>query len=141
MRDHPNGRTPRGGAGWMVVRHGAVAGGPARPMRRSPMAQRAITPVPTARRGTVVTPLTAEVRVARGRAARAVSPRSSLGQFEPRPDRPDPIGLLEQQGESRVAELVPIRYGRMLVSPFAFFRGAALIMASDLSSTPTSGLR
>ena len=57
-----------------------------------------------------------------------------------RGDRPDPIELLERQAETRVPELVPIRYGRMLVSPFTFYRGAALIMASDLSATPRSGL-
>jgi uncharacterized protein (DUF2252 family) len=55
--------------------------------------------------------------------------------------RPDPIDLLEQQATTRVAELVPLRYSRMLVSPFAFFRGAALIMASDLGSTPRSGVQ
>ena len=54
--------------------------------------------------------------------------------------RPDPIALLEEQAESRVPELVPIRYGRMLVSPFTFYRGAALIMAADLAATPRSGL-
>ena len=54
----------------------------------------------------------------------------------PASQRPDPIALLEEQAESRVPELVPIRYGRMLVSPFAFFRGAALIMAADLAATP-----
>jgi uncharacterized protein (DUF2252 family) len=54
--------------------------------------------------------------------------------------RPDPVALLESQVESRVQELVPIRYGRMLVSPFTFYRGAALIMASDLATTPRSGL-
>ena len=57
-----------------------------------------------------------------------------------RTDRPDPIALLEEQAESRVAELVPIRYGRMLVSPFTFYRGAALIMAADLAATPRSGV-
>ncbi len=56
-------------------------------------------------------------------------------------DRPDPIDLLERQAKTRVPELVPIRYGRMLVSPFAFYRGAALVMASDLAATPQSGLR
>ena len=54
--------------------------------------------------------------------------------------RPDPVGLLEQQAETRVPELVPIRHGRMLVSPFTFFRGAALLMAADLASTPRSGI-
>jgi uncharacterized protein (DUF2252 family) len=79
-------------------------------------------------------------RVARGRAARAEVPRSSHGVYEPTSHRPDPVGLLEQQAETRVAELVPIRHGRMLVSPFTFYRGAALIMASDLAATPRSGL-
>ena len=55
-------------------------------------------------------------------------------------DRPDPVALLEEQAASRVPELVPIRYGRMLVSPFTFYRGAALLMASDLSTTPDSGI-
>jgi uncharacterized protein (DUF2252 family) len=68
-------------------------------------------------------------------------PRSSQAGFEPTSARPDPIGLLEQQAQARVPELVPIRYGRMLVSPFAFYRGAATIMAHDLSTTPRSGLR
>ena len=54
--------------------------------------------------------------------------------------RPDPIALLQEQAESRVPELVPIRYGRMLVSPGTFYRGAALIMASDLAATPRSGV-
>jgi len=67
-------------------------------------------------------------------------PRESHAVFDPLPDRPDPIGLLEQQARSRVAELVPVRYGRMMVSPFAYFRGAALPMASDLAATPVSGL-
>jgi uncharacterized protein (DUF2252 family) len=60
--------------------------------------------------------------------------------FDPPPDRPDPVSLLEQQAASRVPELVPVRYGRMLVSPFTFFRGAALGMATDLAGTPSSGL-
>ncbi len=79
-------------------------------------------------------------RVARGRAARQRAPRSSHGDWRPDPDRPDPVGLLEEQAATRVPELVPIRYGRMLVSPFTFFRGAALIMASDLAATPDSGI-
>src|SRR6202046_4138048 len=84
--------------------------------------------------------LTVEERVARGRTARQEAPRSSHGRWEPAPDRPDPIALLEEQAESRVPELVPIRYGRMLVSPFTFYRGAALIMAADLAVTPQSGV-
>ncbi len=75
-----------------------------------------------------------------GRAARARVPASSHRDWKPAPDRPDPIALLEEQAKTRVPELVPIRYGRMAVSPFTFFRGAALPMAVDLSSTPNSGL-
>jgi uncharacterized protein (DUF2252 family) len=79
-------------------------------------------------------------RVARGKAARAEVPRSRHADFEPSPTRADPLELLELQAKTRVPELVPIRYGRMLVSPFTFYRGAALIMAQDLSATPRSGL-
>ncbi len=80
-------------------------------------------------------------RVARGKAARAEVPRSSHANFEPPRRRPDPIKLLERQAKTRVPELLPIRYGRMLVSPFTFYRGAALIMAADLAATPRSGLQ
>ncbi len=79
-------------------------------------------------------------RVARGKAARAEVPRERHASFTPSPDRPDPIVLLERQASTRVPELVPIRYGRMMVSPFTFYRGAALIMAGDLAATPRSGL-
>jgi uncharacterized protein (DUF2252 family) len=84
--------------------------------------------------------LTLAERAARGKSARAAVPREGHAVFDPPAARPDPVGLLEQQAPSRVAELVPIRYGRMLVSPFAYFRGAALPMASDLATTPSSGL-
>src|ERR1700722_15508171 len=84
--------------------------------------------------------LTVAERVARGKAARAEVPRSSHALFERPPDRVGPLELLERQAEARVPELVPIRYGRMLVSPFTFYRGAALIMAQDLASTARSGL-
>jgi uncharacterized protein (DUF2252 family) len=84
--------------------------------------------------------LTVEQRVARGRAARRAAPRSGHGRWEPLPDRPDPVALLEEQAATRVPELVPIRYGRMLVSPFTFYRGAAAIMTADLASTPVSGI-
>jgi uncharacterized protein (DUF2252 family) len=67
-------------------------------------------------------------------------PRRSHAGFEPSPTRADPIELLERQARTRVPELVPIRYGRMLVSPFTFYRGAAMIMAHDLAATPRSGL-
>ena len=79
-------------------------------------------------------------RVARGKAARARVPRGSHAAFQPTAGRPDPVSLLERQAAARVPELLPIRYGRMLASPFAFFRGAALPMASDLAATPVSGL-
>jgi len=79
-------------------------------------------------------------RAARGKAARAAVPRSSHAHFEPAPRRADPVKLLERQAKTRVPELVPIRYGRMLVSPFTFYRGAALIMAADLAKTPHSGI-
>jgi uncharacterized protein (DUF2252 family) len=79
-------------------------------------------------------------RVARGKAARAEIPRSSHAVFEPAPERVDPVKLLEDQAKTRAPELVPIRYGRMLVSPFTFYRGAARIMAQDLGPTPRSGL-
>jgi len=78
--------------------------------------------------------------VAAGKAARAATPRSSHAAFEPDSDRPDPIELLEGQAATRVTELVPIRYGRMAVSPLTFYRGAALLQASDLSRTPSSGI-
>ncbi len=89
--------------------------------------------------GSVSHPTVAE-RVARGKAARAEVPRSAHAMFEPPSGRTDPVALLQRQAKTRVPELVPIRYGRMLVSPFTFYRGAALIMASDLASTPRSGL-
>jgi uncharacterized protein (DUF2252 family) len=83
-------------------------------------------------------PSTAE-REAAGREARRKTPRSSHAGLVLAPDRPDPIALLEQQAETRVPELVPIRYGRMLTSAFAFYRGAALIMAADLAACPRTG--
>ena len=84
--------------------------------------------------------VTREERVSRGRAARSETPRTSHAEFAPGPHRPDPVGQLESQGATRVPELLPIRYGRMAISPFTFFRGAALVMASDLASTPSSGI-
>ena len=78
--------------------------------------------------------------VARGRAAREqVAPSAHTG-WAPAPDRPDPVALLEEQDATRVPDLVPVRHGRMLVSPFTFYRGAARIMAADLENTPTAGL-
>jgi uncharacterized protein (DUF2252 family) len=76
-----------------------------------------------------------------GKAARAEVPRSIHGQWEPASDRRDPVELLEEQAASRLPELVPVRYGRMLVSPFTFFRGAAYPMAADLAGAPRTGLQ
>ena len=84
--------------------------------------------------------MTAGERAERGKAARVLVPRESHAVFDPVPGRRDPVGLLEEQSAGRVAELVPVRYGRMMVSPFTYFRGAALPMASDLAGTPVSGL-
>ena len=84
--------------------------------------------------------LTVDERVARGRGARKDVPRSSHGRWEPSTDRPDPIALLEEQAATRVPWLVPVRYGRMLDSPFTFYRGSALIMAADLAATPVTGV-
>ncbi len=80
-------------------------------------------------------------RAASGRAARSRARRSSHAAWEPPADREDPLAILERQARTRVPELVPIRYGRMAASPFAFFRGAAAVMAADLASAPVSGLR
>jgi uncharacterized protein (DUF2252 family) len=79
-------------------------------------------------------------RAARGKAARSMVPRDRHAEFDPPKDRPDPLALLEEQARTRVPDLVPVRWGRMMASPFAFYRGAALPMASDLASTPVSGL-
>ena len=84
--------------------------------------------------------LTPADRESRGKDARTQVPRESHAVFDPPPDRPDPLTLLDEQAASRLPDLVPVRYGRMSVSPFAFFRGAALVMASDLAGTPVSGL-
>ena len=80
-------------------------------------------------------------RVAAGKQARAAAALEDQAVFDPTSLRADPVELLERQGPSRVAELLPIRYGRMVSSPFAFYRGAALVMAADLATTPSSGLR
>ncbi len=76
----------------------------------------------------------------RGREARRPTPRSAHGDWSPAQDRPDPIAVLTAQAATRVQELIPIRYGRMLVSPFTFYRGAAAVMAADLAATPHSGI-
>jgi len=81
-----------------------------------------------------------EERQALGKSQRKQVPRSSHANWSPAPDRMDPIQLLQTQDQGRLQELLPIKYGRMLVSPFTFYRGSAVIMASDLASTPASGL-
>ena len=101
------------------VRHGANGG------RRRPKPMLHLTPAE---------------RAANGKAARAAVPRSVHGMWGPASDRRDPVELLEEQSETRVPELVPIRYGRMLVSPFTFFRGAAYPMAADLAGEPRTDL-
>src|SRR5258708_37935959 len=78
-------------------------------------------------------------RAARGKEARAAAPRDSHAVFEPGPGRADPLDLLAEQAKARVPELIPVRWGRMMVSPVTFYRGAALPMASDLAGTPGSG--
>jgi uncharacterized protein (DUF2252 family) len=80
-----------------------------------------------------------KARAKEGRAARKRVPHASHAEWRPAGDRPDPIAVLAAQATTRLPELVPIRYGRMLVSPFTYYRGAAAMMASDLASTPVSG--
>jgi uncharacterized protein (DUF2252 family) len=84
--------------------------------------------------------LTAADRAARGKAARAEVPRSSHAEWEPAQGRRDAVDVLDDQARTRVPELIPIRYGRMLVSPFTFYRGAAAVMAADLAGAPRTGL-
>ncbi len=79
-------------------------------------------------------------RTAAGVKARAKTPPAALGAWAPKRDRPDPIGLLEEQATTRLQALVPVRYGRMAISPFTFYRGAALPMAADLATEPNSGI-
>lgn len=81
-----------------------------------------------------------EERVALGSAARKQTPRGSLATWEPTADRADPVELLLEQGKPRLQNLVPIRHGRMSASPFAFYRGSAIVMAADLASQPSTGL-
>jgi uncharacterized protein (DUF2252 family) len=74
-----------------------------------------------------------------GKAMRQQVPFASHAEFVPAGDRPDPIALLQGQDDVRITSLVPIRFGRMAASPYSFYRGAAIVMADDLSKTPTSG--
>jgi uncharacterized protein (DUF2252 family) len=88
---------------------------------------------------TAIKRLTPAERADKGRQLRTLVPRSSHAEFDPA-GRPDPVDLLASQSVTRLPDLVPIRYGRMLASPFAYFRGAALPMANDLSETPATGI-
>src|SRR3989442_14675471 len=110
-----------------------------RRITRRPTVAKAVPPLRPPRRYTaslMVPHLPPQERIARGRAARGEVPRSSHGVYAPSAGRSDPVALLESQAATRVPNLVPIRHGRMLVSPFTFFRGAALVMAADLASMP-----
>ena len=95
--------------------------------RRAPAGEQALASATAARRAT-------------GRALRKQVKRSSHGSWSPAPDRPDPLALLEAQNTTRLPELVPLRWSRMVASPFAFLRGAAVVMACDLASTPNTGI-
>src|SRR4051812_11274768 len=109
-------------------------------MAKAPEAQKA-TKRAKRRRGVLDLPKPVEERMAEGRAERDAAPLEAHGEWVTPHERPDPVGILEKQNATRVPELVPIRHGRMIVSPFSFYRGSAAIMAWDLSHTPTAGLR
>src|SRR4051794_7535889 len=93
------------------------------------------------RRGMLDLPKAVETRMAEGRAERESVPLEAHAEWAASDGRPDPVWILEEQNATRVPELVPIRHGRMIVSPFTFYRGSAAIMASDLSQTPSTRLR
>src|SRR6516162_973169 len=104
------------------------------------MPPRAATPPVAAPRIRRIKHLSLDERLNQGRTARDTTPPSSHAGWSPAADRPDPVGLLEQQDRTREPDLVPVRHGRMMVSPFTFYRGAAKIMAVDLKDTPVAGL-
>ena len=85
--------------------------------------------------------MSADERRAAGKALRDATPRAAQGGWKPAKDRRDPLELLHESNEGRIPELIPIRFGRMAQSPFAFYRGSAAVMAADLATTPVSGLR
>jgi len=96
---------------------------------------------PGARNGTSFASLSSHAELyAQGQSLRAKCPRQSHAVWQAAPDRPDPLQLLEESAKGRIPELIPIRNGRMVQSPFTFYRGAALNMAADLATTPSSGL-
>jgi uncharacterized protein (DUF2252 family) len=105
------------------------------------MAVRAAAPKGAAPRVRRIKHPSLDERLNQGRTARDRTPPSSHTEWSPAADRPDPVGLLEQQDRTREPDLVPVRHGRMMVSPFTFYRGAAKIMAVDLKDTPVAGLR
>jgi uncharacterized protein (DUF2252 family) len=113
-----------------------------RTMPESTIADRFASMAITARETDRVAPrgATPDERAALGKSRRKDVPRASHRDWRPALDRPDPVDVLERQASERVPELVSLRYARMLTSPFAFYRGAAAIMAGDLASTPSSGL-
>src|SRR5690348_4534179 len=102
---------------------------------------KATTPKATAPRIRRISHPSLDERLNQGRTARDRTPPSSHVGWSPATDRPDPVALLEQQDRTREPDLVPVRHGRMMVSPFTFYRGAAKIMAVDLKDTPVAGLR
>jgi len=112
----------------------------ATPAPDEPTPAEEVPPAPLAYQSLLPHPTPSE-RIARGKVARQDAPRSSQAAWSTWPERPDPIGILETQAATRMIDLVPIRYGRMASSPFAFFRGGAAIMASDLAATTRTGLR
>jgi uncharacterized protein (DUF2252 family) len=117
---------------------------PAKPPapEQQPAASEQLSAVPAAIPYTALLPhFTPTEHMARGRAARQETPRRAHASWEAWSDRPDPIDVLVEQGAHRTLELLPIRYGRMVASPFAFYRGGAAIMATDLATTPRSGLK
>ncbi len=85
-------------------------------------------------------PTTRAEQLKAGKALRVITPRSSHRTWQPAPDRPDTIRTLQAQDERRIKKLLPIKYGRMLVSPFTFFRGSTVMMAVDLVNTPVTGI-
>jgi uncharacterized protein (DUF2252 family) len=80
-------------------------------------------------------------RIDAGKRLRTTIPRESLAEFKPQPNRKDPVAILEAQAKTRLKDLIPVRYARMLMSPFAFLRGTAAVMAQDLASSPVTGLQ
>ena len=131
--------------------HGLPAGNGRRarvlPSGSRPGESRPATTSSTRSRGNPMTILTAESAPRSltsqreiGKAIRGRTARGSHADWSPPPDRPDPVDLLESQSAARLPHLLPIRYGRMISSPFAFLRGAAIVMAGDLASTPSTGI-